>query len=49
MDKAYNLLSKQASKQASKQHSCALFYPVLIFTYTETAEPVKRHGNTHAS
>lgn len=36
MGKAYNLLSKQ--------HSCALFYPVIIFTYAGMAKPFKRHG-----
>ncbi len=47
MGKEYNLLSKQASKQA--KHSCALSYPHYYFTYTEMAEPVKRHGYSHVS
>ncbi len=41
MGKAYNLLSKQ--------HSCALFYPVIIFTYAEMVKPFKRHGYSHVS
>ncbi len=47
MGKAYNLSSKQASKQA--QASIALFYSVIIFTYTEMVKPFKRHGYPHVS
>ena len=46
MGRAYNLLSKQASKQASKQLNCALFYPVIPFHISELAEPAKRHGRS---